>query len=86
MRKVIRKKDWCLSAVVSLAFGGLTAFIFFGVVMFGVGNDGYLVIFCIFTAPVALVFGLWGLTYWRSFPAFIGMVLALSPLAYLSLL
>lgn len=85
-RRSVRKQDWCFSAIVSLAFGAATAFIFYYIVLFGVGDDGYLVIFSIYTAPVAIVFGLWGLLYWRSFVAFIGLFLCLSPLVYLSIL
>ena len=83
--RLVRKRDWCFSAVVSLAFGAATALIFFYIVLFGVGDDGYLVIFCIYTAPVAIVFGLWGLFYRRSFVAFIALFLCLSPLIYLSI-
>ncbi|MFT4182095.1 MAG: hypothetical protein QM636_09270 [Rhizobium sp.] len=84
--KTIRKKDWCLSAVVSLGFGALTALIFYYIVLFGVGNDGYALVLCIYTAPIAIGFGLWGLLYWRSFIAFIGIVLSLSPIAYTAFL
>lgn len=81
--KPIRKRNWCFSAIASLIFGAITAFIFYYFAFFGVGNDGYLVVFCVYTAPVGIIFGLWGLFYWRSFVAFIGIVLSLSPLAYL---
>lgn len=84
--RLVRKRDWCFSAIVSLAFGAATAFIFFYIVLFGVGDDGYLVIFSIYTAPVAIIFGLWGLFYWRSLVAFIGLFLCLSPLIYLRIL
>ena len=82
--KPIRKQDWCISAIISVVFGGLTAIIFYHIVLFGAGSDGYAVIFCIFTAPVAIVFGLWGLFYWRSAIAVVGLLLGLSPLVYLN--
>ncbi|MBR7652006.1 hypothetical protein HED50_02420 [Ochrobactrum oryzae] len=81
-----RKRDWCFSAIISLFFGAATAFIFYYIVLFGVGDDGYLVIFSICTAPVAIIFGVWGLVYWRSLVAFIGLFLCLSPLIYLGIL
>lgn len=81
--KSVRMQNWCFSAIISLIFGAVTALIFYYLVFFGVGNDGYFVIFCVYTAPVGILFGLWGLFYWRSSVAFIGIVLSLLPLAYL---
>ncbi|MCH4540670.1 hypothetical protein [Ochrobactrum sp. A-1] len=83
-RRSQRKHDWCVSAAISLLFGAVMASIFYYITLFGVGNDGYFVIFCIYTAPVAIVSGLWGLFYWNSSIAFIGLFLCLSPLIYLS--
>ncbi len=78
-----RKQNWCLSAIISVIFGALTAFIFYYLVFFGAGNDGYAIIYCVFTAPIALISGLWGVFYWRSSIAVAGLILGLSPLIYL---
>ncbi|TMV06101.1 hypothetical protein [Brucella haematophila] len=81
--KPIRKQDWCLSAILSLIFGTATAFVFYYIVLIGVGDDGYAVIFCIFPALAGTIFGLWGLFYWRSTIALVGLILSLSPVFYL---
>jgi high-affinity Fe2+/Pb2+ permease len=78
-----RKQNWCLSAIIALIFGAITAFIFYYLIIFGSGDDGYAIIYCIFTAPIAMIFGLWALFYHRSNIALIAMTLCLSPLIYL---
>ncbi len=79
------QQNWCLSAILSLIFSLATALIFFWPVLAGSGNDGYLIIYCIYTAPVAVILGLWGLFYWQSIIAFTALLICASPLIYLRL-